>query len=34
LKQRKTKGEVLEKNQLDKLKSEDDLLEELEKLEI
>ena len=34
LKQRQSGGEKLEKNQLDKMYMEDDLLEELEKLDI
>jgi uncharacterized protein with WD repeat len=34
LKKRKATGEKLEKNQLDKLSNEKELLEELEKLEL
>jgi uncharacterized protein with WD repeat len=34
LKKRKASGEKLEKNQMDKLSSEKELLEELEKLEL
>jgi uncharacterized protein with WD repeat len=34
LKKRQASGEKLEKNQLDKLKTEDELLSELEKLSV